>query len=405
MRLFAVLAFPGLLLLPSAEAQDFDPDTRAGTIQSQRLAKARSVAPDEPDRLERTFDRIEDVIERIYGASGGVRPVIGGMVTGSGFSLGAEYYRPDLATGNVVFRSSIRGSTRLYTLMDAQVIFPSLLNDRAFADVIAVRRDMPMMNYYGPGPDSVRSSRTSYRLEDTSFDGSFGVRAGRHLRLGVTAGYTFINVGPGKDGRFASTDQVFTPAQALGVDRQTDFVRGGPFIQFDYRDRPGNPHKGGNYFLSYDYYGDRKLNAHSHKKLTAEAQQYIPFFNEKRVIALRARTQLSYRNPNQEIPFYVQPVLGGSDDLRGFRQFRFYDNNLLVTNAEYRWEVNSGLDMALFADAGKVFHRHANLNFKDLEGAAGFGMRFKSRHSVFMRWDVGFSHEGVQIWVKFNNVF
>jgi hypothetical protein len=42
----------------------------------------------------------------------------------------------------------------------------------------------------------------------------------------------------------------------------------------------------------------------------------------------------------------------------------------MLMNAEYRWEVNTGLDMALFADAGKVFRRHANLNFKDLESAA-----------------------------------
>jgi hypothetical protein len=129
------------------------------------------------------------------------------------------------------------------------------------------------------------------------------VRAGRHLRAGFTAGYLMLNVGPGADRRFASTEDVFTPVDAVGVDRQTNFLRGGPFIQFDYRDRPCNPHRGGNYVLSYIYYDDRKLNAHSHKKLTGEAQQYIPFFNEKRVIALRARTELSYRNPNQQIPF------------------------------------------------------------------------------------------------------
>jgi outer membrane protein assembly factor BamA len=395
---------PAMLLLP-AMAQSFEAETRAQQIHAQQVAKSEHLEPDQPDRLERTFDRIEDIVDRIYGASGGIRPVVGGMATGSGFAVGAEYFRPDLATGNVVFRTSVRGSTRRYTLIDAQLTFPSLFGDHAFADLLAVHRNFPMMNYYGPGPDSLRSQRTTYRLEDASFDGTFGVRGGRYLRAGFTAGYLMANVGPGTDRRFASTEDVFTPLEAVGVDRQTNFLRGGPFIQFDYRDRPLNPHRGGNYVVSYIYYDDRKLNAHSHKKLTGEAQQYIPFFNEKRVIALRAKTELSYRNPNQQIPFYVQPVLGGSDDLRGFRQFRFHDNNLMLMNAEYRWEVNTGLDMALFADAGKVFRRHANLNFKDLESAAGFGFRFKSRHSVFMRWDVAFSHEGVQVWFKFNNVF
>jgi outer membrane protein assembly factor BamA len=223
--------------------------------------------------------------------------------------------------------------------------------------------------------------------------------------MGVTGGYLQINVGPGIDERYASTEQVFSPLQAPGINRQANFLRGGPFIQFDYRDHPANPHRGGNYLASYIYYDDRTLGLHAHKKLTAEAQQFIPFFNEKRVIAVRAKTQLSYRNPGQVIPFYIQPVLGGADDLRGFRPFRFYDNNLMVMNAEYRWEVNTGLDMAVFGDAGKVFHRHAELNFANLETSAGFGLRFKSRRAVFMRWDIGFSREGFQVWVKFNPVY
>ena len=105
------------------------------------------------------------------------------------------------------------------------------------------------------------------------------------------------------------------------------------------------------------------------------------------------------------MPFYLQPTLGGSEDLRGFRPFRFYDDNLAVVNAEYRWESFSGLDMVLFADAGKVFHQRSQWNLKDLETSVGFGFRFNVRNSVFMRIDTGFSHEGYQLWLKFNNVF
>jgi len=136
-----------------------------------------------------------------------------------------------------------------------------------------------------------------------------------------------------------------------------------------------------------------------------EVQQYIPFFNRRRVIALRGKSVLTYADSGQRVPFYLQPTLGGSDDLRGFRPFRFYDDNMVVLNAEYRWESFSGLDMALFVDGGKVFPRRAQWNLKDLEGSAGFGFRFNVRNSVFMRVDVGFSHEGFQLWVKFNNVF
>jgi hypothetical protein len=74
-------------------------------------------------------------------------------------------------------------------------------------------------------------------------------------------------------------------------------------------------------------------------------------------------------------------------------------------NAEYRWETFSGLDMAIFCDAGKVFPRRSDLNFRNLEASVGFGFRANIRNSVFMRVDTGFSHEGFQVWIKFSNVF
>jgi outer membrane protein assembly factor BamA len=316
-----------------------------------------------------------------------------------------EYLRPDIANGNVLLRTSARISTRKYELLEAQLAFPRLADGAAFLDVYGVYRNYPSLNYYGPGPRSAKQDRSDYRLEDASVDATGGIKPTRHLRLGATAGYLRVNIGAGDDERYNSTDRLFTPAQVPGLDNQSTFLRAGTFIQYDYRDRPSDPHYGGNYEASYTFYNDVTLNTGDHRKLNAEAQQYFPFLNEKRVIALRGKTELSYRNTDQLVPFYLQPILGGSEDLRGFRPFRFYDDNLLTMTAEYRWEVMSGFDMAVFTDAGKVFHRHAELNFADLETSSGFGLRFKSRDAVVMRWDVGFSREGFQVWIKFHNVF
>jgi outer membrane protein assembly factor BamA len=200
-------------------------------------------------------------------------------------------------------------------------------------------------------------------------------------------------------------ERQYSPAQAVGIDRQTDFAQGNVFAEYDYRDIPGGPRSGGFYTASLTYNKDKDLRRHTHRRLDMEVQQYIPLFNKRRVIALRGRTELTYKSPGQTLPFYMQPVLGGSNDLRGFRAWRFHDDNLLVLNAEYRYEVFAGLDMAVFADAGKVFRSKSQLNFANLEGAYGIGMRFNARNTVFMRIDAGFSHEGFQVWVKFNNVF
>jgi outer membrane protein assembly factor BamA len=279
------------------------------------------------------------------------------------------------------------------------------MENRAFLSLRGTHSNFPQMQYYGPGPDSSKNGRSDYRLEDTGFGLEGGFRPARYVRAGATASFSMINVGPGTRKDWISTDQQFSPDTTPGIDQQSNFLQGSIFAAFDNRDIPGGPRAGGLYRAEFIYNKDVDLERFTHRRLDLEAQHYIPFFNQRRVIALRAKSELTWANRGQVVPFFMQPTLGGSQDLRGFRPFRFYDDNLLVLNAEYRYEVFSGLDMAVFADAGKVFHDKSNWNFHDLEGSYGIGMRFNARNSVFMRIDAGFSHEGFQVWVKFNNVF
>ena len=143
--------------------------------------------------------------------------------------------------------------------------------------------------------------------------------------------------------------------------------------------------------------------------LDIDLQQYVGFFNRSRVIALRAHTRLTDTRDGQTVPFYLQPVIGGSDDLRGFRP-------IPLSPARTASTLGAGIplgpsspacDGALFVDGAAKSSQNGrdNSNFKDLEGSAGFGLRFNARNRTFMRLDVGFSHEGFQIWFKFNDVF
>jgi outer membrane protein assembly factor BamA len=214
-----------------------------------------------------------------------------------------------------------------------------------------------------------------------------------------------VNVGPGRDRRFVSTDRIFSERTTPGIQFQSDFLAGGGFIQYDWRDNPGGPRRGGNYVAQYAAYSDIGRGQFSFSRVDLEAQQYIPFLNQRRVIALRAKVEATRPHRGQLVPFYLQPTLGGSEDLRGFRSFRYYDNSSAVLNAEYRWEVFSGLDMAIFADAGRVFPDWRKINLRALDKDFGFGFRFNVRNDVFMRIDTAFSREGYQVWLKFNNVF
>jgi outer membrane protein assembly factor BamA len=202
-----------------------------------------------------------------------------------------------------------------------------------------------------------------------------------------------------------STDQQFGEVTTPGISQQADFIRYGALLQYDYRDRPGNARAGGLYYAQWGRYQDQTRGAFSHHRVDIEAQQFIPLLNARRVIALRGRTTLTSAGAGQRVPFYLQPVVGGSESVRGYRPFRFYGDQSLLMTAEYRYEVFSGLDMAVFADAGKVANRKRDIHFRDLESSIGVGMRFNVRNNVFLRIDTAFSHEGFQVWFKFNNVF
>ncbi|HTT65818.1 MAG TPA: BamA/TamA family outer membrane protein [Bryobacteraceae bacterium] len=393
------------LLAPVLAAAEID--SRKGQIEADREAKASQLSAEETSRFERILLRIREdkILERFSAGVAGFRMKLGGLVSGSGFAMGPEYLRRDLAGGRVMVRGSAVASLKQYQLYDLELGVPKLAGDRLFLDLYAVHRNFPRIDYYGPGPSSYKTGRSDFRLEDTAYSIKSGVSPIRHMELGGLLGYLQVNVGPGGDPRFVSSEQIYTPVMAPGLDHQSNFLRGGFFARYDYRDIPGGPRKGGNYLVEWSQYSDQKLGSYSFQKLDLEAQQYVPFFNERRVFAFRAKSVLTDAGAGQQVPFYLQPTLGGSEDLRGFRPFRFYDNNMIALNAEYRWETFSGLDTALFVDSGKVFHHWSQWNLHSLEVAYGFGLRFNVQNSVFLRVDVGFSHEGFQVWFKFNNVF
>ena len=381
------------------------PQTRAGQIEIAREQKAANLQSEQPYHAEIVLQRIEDdkIVERVFGGVAGWRLKPGGLITRSGFAAGPEYLRR-FDNDQMRVYASIRASTRHYYLMETGLDMNHLASDHAFANFYAVHLDYPSVEYYGPGPDSHKTGRSNYLLEETSFQSRFGVQPFHNFRLGGDIQYLLVNVGPGRDTEFASTESLYSEAVTPGIQQQSDFLAGGGFVQFDWRDHPLFPHSGGFYSARFTTY-DSQTAGYSFGRLDLEAQHYIPFFNERRTIALRGRIQAADPYTGDRVPFYLQPTLGGPDDLRGYRPFRFYDNASAVVNAEYRFQVFYGMEAAVFADAGRVFDRWEQINFHRLEKDYGLGWRFNMNDAVFMRIDAGFSHEGFAVWLQFGNVF
>lgn len=396
-----VLLLLGLALLPGP-AIIAQTGTRTESIQTARLDKAKALVPEERSPTDKRLSwATEAVLDSLtYGVKGlGLR--FGGLPTGQGFALGPQFTRHGLGGGRAVLRTSAAGSFAGAYLLDLQVSVPKLAGENVFLDFVGVYGNYPQIDYYGPSPESDKGGRSHFRLEENRYDLIAGVRPAQHVYLGLTGGYLGINVGRGRRKDVAQADGLYDEETTPGLQRQTDFVRGGVFARLDYRDDPIGARSGGMYHAHFSFYNDFRLNQYDFRQLDLEARQYFPLFNRRRVIALAGAATMTFRNGTSLVPFYLQPTLGGSEDLRGFRSYRFYDDNLIVVNAEYRWEAFSGLDMALFFDAGKVAPKHSQLNFHALETSVGFGFRFNARNRTFLRIDTGFSHEGFQVWFKF----
>jgi hypothetical protein len=384
--------------------------TRAEKTAAERQEKKESATPEVVSKTEARLNVVQDkkLLERFATGYHGLTVLLGGLATGQGFALGPQYLRTDLAGGNVHFRTSARYAFSEAYLADAVVALPGFgKGDRLFADIGATHFNYPRIDFFGIGPDTNEDDQTHFLIEKSVFEGSFGTHLTKNMRIGTTLGSVLVNTGPGnfEDVR-ARTEDVFSPAQVSGLVDQTNFVKGGVFAEFDYRDNPLGARSGGDYTAKFDYFNDTDLNVHDYRRLQLEAKQYFPFFNKRRVIALRARTIMSFTNgASSSVPFYMMDTLGGSEDLRGFRNYRFYDANQIIVNAEYRWESFTGLDMAVFFDAGKVAPKYSQINFHDLEASVGFGFRFNVKNATFIRIDTAFSHEGYTVWFKFANPF
>ena len=398
------MALAGVVLTPVLAQTD----SRAAEIASQQEEKAAQARPDERNKVERAmlWFREQDPLQRFSTGFAGFRPKIGGLGPGTGFGIGPEYSRTGLLDGLVNFRTAAQVSFRGDRKFDLQLSAPRIGKGRYFAEFYAVHHDYPRLSYYGSGPDSQKSGRTDFRLEDTAFDSTFGVRPLKHLTVGTSAGYVFNNVGRGTDSRYASAETVYSPAQAPGIDVQSNFLRAGTFAQYDWRDNPDGPRRGGNYFVQFNDYRDRSFGLGNFRRLDMEAQQFVPVLNDRRVFAFRAKSALTYSDGGRSIPFYMQPSLGGGEDLRGYRALPVPGRQ--PGGHECRIPLGSLQRLGYGGLRGRrpacsTASRTSAL--RSMETDLGFGFRFNQRNKTFLRLDVGFSHEGFQVWVKFANVF
>lgn len=406
----ALLAFAALPAAAWAQG-DTKPRTRAELIEQQRRDKRARLWP---ERKSPIAELVNSFVERglldgvTEGLGGGNGPqlTLGGMRSGQGAAFGLGYRRSDLLHDRVGFRATVRGTAELAWMADVRLYFPTLESRRGFLDIYAKYEYSPRMDYYGEGPQSTLEQRTSYRLDDRVLWVRGGWEFYDFLRIGGTAGAHAASTGSGKREDVPSIEDGFDPATVPGLFVDGEFMHTGLFVQVDWRDNPGGPRTGGNYRLQWTRYWDlTEADAFNFRRVDGLIDQYWPYANKTRVFALHLQGAYTFVDEGQAVPFYLQPTLGGNDDLRAFQRYRFYANNAFHATLEHRWHAFAGMDVALFVDAGKVSNNARLLYREDLRYGGGLGFRFKLAEVVVMRIDQAYGNEGYRFMWTFNNIF
>jgi hypothetical protein len=409
----AAVAAPWLLVVSPTGAQEpaaaTVPTTRAEAIAE---ARADKVAELWPERQSPLVNKINGLFERGFRegldsgrGNNGLQIVLGGMRPGQGFSSGLGYRRSDLWRERLGFRTTARGTFQGAYLFDFDLDFQGLRTERTSLRWYTKYESSPDIDYYGRGNETQQDHHTSYAYDDLSsdFDAAYDVL--HHVRLGFTGGYLHARASRGSSD-LIPIDEAFTPDQIPGFELNTHYTRIGTFVDIDFRDSRTGPRRGGLYGVRYREYWDVDRKTFAFRQTELELQQYLPYFNGGRIVALRSRLVLTYPKEGNRVPVYLQPVLGGNDDLRGYGGYRFRDNHSLYLGAEHRWHVAQNLEMAAFVDAGKVVSlKRDAVDPTGLYYSGGLGLRIRARSAVISRIDFAVSPEGVRAMWTFSDIY
>ena len=197
----------------------------------ERQKKAAELTPESSRRTERLLVEIREnagFSRRSRTVSEDCARASARLVTGSGFAVGTRVLPRRL--GRREGRCSApprKFSTQRLSVVRCRARRCPSWQQSCVSELHATHRTSRRWPYYGPGPDSQKTGRSNYRLEDTNFSFRTRCSAAPPFRLGVTGGFTESERGPRNRRSVAfPTDRSVLAIRTPGIDHQTDYPAG-----------------------------------------------------------------------------------------------------------------------------------------------------------------------------------
>ena len=272
----------------------------------------------------------------------------------------------------------------------------------------------PTERFFGTGNNSHWGNQTNYTTEQLYGEAIFGLNLSERLQVSLMERPRYVRI---QTGGFTSVPDIHVlfPNQK-GINGGTE-VLSQAMVQYDSRDSVDIPRSG---TLGRLYYGnaDRRFGSSaSYNRFGGEVRQY---YSVGERITFAGHIFNEYEPAGGEMPFWAQARLGGQESLlsdqetlRGYGAGRYIDNNLFVMNVEMRtrvWDKNifgthGILELAPFAEAGRVSHALNDDPFSDLHPVGGIGFRGIAEPFVVGFVDVGWGGEGAAVFSGINYPF
>lgn len=358
----------------------------------------------------------KSLFSKLSGAfNGPLHPVVAGVAPGGGLGVGVGYDFPSRGRWETTTQAIV--TARRYWSAQFDTAYRG---DRAQVEGYARMREMTQLGFFGPGTDSVLADGTNFLLRDPVIGALGSVRVARWMAVGGRVEALWPDVGRGRSTREPTITARFGEGEAPGLTEQPRFGRYQAFIEFQAPASIGQTlNQGGRYRIAYGIVEDQQLDRFTFRRLDLEAQHKFALFSPHPRLTLHAWVVTTDVDAGHVVPFFLQPTLGGSSQLRsvsedligsdgshgalrGFRTFRFRDRNLLLLQVDYRVPVWGPFDASVFVDAGKVTSRPSDLGLSGLKHDYGFSLSVMKGSATVVRTDIGFgSGEGANLSVSF----
>ncbi len=253
--------------------------------------------------------------------------------------------------------------------------------------------------FFGLGAGSRQKDETNYTLGEVRGSFTLGRRVLPALVAALTERVRYVTIGRG-----AATSLPFLQDVFLGVPGAEGALVWAHRLALTYDTRKSRetPTQGGFGQLFVEA-ANRALGSHtSFVRYGLEGRLVWPLVADRLVTVTRGLVEWV---EGQALPFFELSALGGETTLRGFGEKRFLDRGRILSNVAERLrlftviynDVRTACELALFVEAGRVFHTVTELSLRKTQMVSGVGVRLVVFSQLVAKIDVGFGSAGVAI--------